>query len=72
MESVRKALHKMKKGNTSRTSCFVLELVLASGNAGIDWMTNLFNRIIAQNKVPGDWDSSVIVNCFKNKGDTTE
>ena len=35
-------------------------------------MTNLFNKIIAENKLPEDWDTSVIVNCFKNKGVATE
>ena len=35
-------------------------------------MTDLFNKIIAGNKVPEDWDTSVIVSCFKNKGNATE
>ena len=35
-------------------------------------MKNLFNITIAENKVPEDWDVGVIVNCFKNKGNTTE
>ena len=35
-------------------------------------MKNLFNKTIAENKVPEDWDVGVIVNCFKNKSNTTE
>ena len=35
-------------------------------------MADLFNKIIAGYKVPEDWDTSVIVSCFKNKGSATE
>ena len=34
-------------------------------------MTNLFNQIIADNKVREDWNISV-KNCFKNKGEATK
>ena len=52
-ESVRKALNKMKKGKLSRLSGVVSEMLLASGDVGIVQMTNLFNKIIAKNEVPG-------------------
>ena len=71
-ESVHKTLHKMKKGKAFRTYGVVSKMLLASGDVGIERMTNLFNKIIAENKVPEDWDISVIVNCFKSKGDATE
>ena len=35
-------------------------------------IANLFNKIIAENNVPEDWDTNLIVNCFKSKGDATE
>ena len=70
-ESVRKALHKMKKGKAFRTSGVVSEMLLASRDIGIEQMANFFNKIIADNKVPEDWDTNVIVNCFKNMGDAT-
>ena len=47
-------------------------MLLASGDVGIERMTKLFNKIIPETKVPEDWDTSVIVNCFKNKGDASE
>ena len=72
MESVRKALCKMKKGKASGTSGVVSEMLLASGALGIVQMTNLFNQILRENQIPGDWNTSVIVNCFKNKGEATE
>ena len=46
--------------------------MLTSGDVDIDQMTNLFNKIIADNKVLEGWDRSVIVNNFKNKSDATE
>ena len=35
-------------------------------------MDDTFNKIIAENNIPKDWDISVILNCFKNKDDATE
>ena len=47
-------------------------MMLASGDFGIEQIINLFNQIIAKNKVPEDWNTSVIMNCFKNLGKTNE
>ena len=47
-------------------------MLLASGEAGIERMTNLFNRIVDEKELPAEWNTSVIVNCFKNKGEATE
>ena len=52
-ESVIKALQKMEKGMASGTSGVVLEM-LASGDLGIERMTNLFKKIAAKKKVPED------------------
>ena len=70
-ESVRKALHKMKKGRAFRTPGVVSGMLLAFGDVGMEQMTNFF-KIIAEDKVPEDWDASVIVNSFENKGGVTE
>ena len=35
-------------------------------------MINLFNRIVDEKEIPAEWNTSVIVNCFKNKGEATE
>ena len=71
-ESVRQALNKMKKGKASGVSGVVSEMLSASGDAGITRLTKLFNQIIAQNQIPDDWNTSIIVNCFKNKGEAVE
>ena len=64
-ESGRTALNKMKKGKASG-------MLLTSGEAGIERMTNLFNQIVDEKELPAEWNTSVIVNCFKNKGEATE
>ena len=71
-ESVRSALAKMKKGKASGTSGVVAEMLLASGDIGIERLTKLFNQILVEKQVPDDWNTSVIVNCFKNKGEAVE
>ena len=56
-ESVKKVFNKMKKDKASGASCVVSENLLASGYLGIERM----NQIIAENKVPEDWNTSVIL-----------
>ena len=58
----------MKKGQASRTSGIVSGMLLASGDVDIELITCHVNKIIAQNKVSEDWDTSAIVHYFKNKG----
>ena len=61
----------MKKGRAFRTPGVVSEMLLAFGDVGMEQMTNFF-KIIAEDKVPEDQDTSVIVNSFENKGGVTE
>ena len=49
-ESVRKGLHKMEIGEVSGTSGIVLKMLVAFDYAGIKWMTNFFNKIIARTR----------------------
>ena len=35
-------------------------------------MTDLFNSILNEYKIPEDWNMSVLLNCFKNKGEATD
>ena len=38
----------------------------------IDVFTDLINQIISEGQMPGEWQVSSIVNCFKGKGDALE
>lgn len=44
-------------------------MLKASGEVGTNHITDLFNNIIQENKIPEDWDKSIILNCYKGKGD---
>ena len=71
-DSVRQSLNKMKKGKASGVSGVVSEMLCASGDAGVTRLTKLFNQIIAENLIPDEWNTSIIINCFKNKGEAVE
>ena len=62
----------MSDGKAAGCSGVVAEMIKASGEAGISLITQLFNTIIAEKKIPSDWDMSIIMNCYKGKGDATE
>ena len=62
----------MKKGKPFVISSVVTEMLLASSYAGLERMASPFNCILKENRIPSEWDASVIVNCFKHKGEVTE
>ena len=56
----------MKKGEASGTSGVVTKMLLALGDAGLERMTSLFNCILKEKRIPSEWETNVIVNCFKH------
>jgi len=38
----------------------------------MDWLTSLCNLIVAQERIPDDWKSSILLPVFKGKRDTME
>ena len=72
VDTVRRALGRMKCGKAAGSSEVIAEMLQASGEVGISRITDLFNGIKDKFKLPEDWNTSVILNCFKNKGETTE
>ena len=71
-EWVEEEIRKMKNGKAAGMSDIDAEMVKASGDTGIEIITNLANQIMKDGVNPQDWQSSVIVNCFKGKGDALE
>ena len=71
-EWVEEAIRKMKNGKAAGMSGIVAEMVKASEDTGIELITSLANQIIKDCVIPQDWQSSVIVNCFKGKGDALD
>ena len=70
-KSIQEALAKMHDGKAAGGSGVVAEMLKCAGEEGIDLITDLFNAIIKENKIPEDWDKSIILNRYKGKGDAT-
>ena len=71
-EVVHTSLKKMKNGKAAGVSGIVAEMLKTSDEAGLELFTELFNNILKEEKVPSDWEMSIIINCFKGKGDALE
>ena len=71
-DAIYTALNKMKDGKAAGVLGIVAEMLKASGVAGLELFIELFNNIVKEEKVPSDWEMSVIINCFKGKGDAVE
>ena len=71
-DAIYTALNKMKDGKAAGVSGIVVEMLKASGEAGLELFIKLFNNIVKEEKVPSDWEMSIIINCFKGKGDAVE
>ena len=48
------------------------EMINALDEVADTYLEKLFNKIVSEGKVPNDWLESIIVNCFKGKGDALE
>ncbi|MBJ5491528.1 hypothetical protein JGG48_23600 [Salmonella enterica subsp. enterica serovar Derby] len=62
----------MKKGKAAGPTGVVTEMLKASQEVGVQWLTDLSNRIIDEGRIPGDWEKSVIIPIYKGKGDPLE
>jgi hypothetical protein len=71
-DEVRAAMAKMKAGKAAGPSGVVSEMLKASGEIGVVWVTDVCNAIVGEGKIPDDWRRSWIVNVHKGKGDALE
>ena len=62
----------MKCGEAPGSSRAVAGRLQTAGEVGIRRMTDLFNGILDEYKILENWNASVILNCFKNKGVATD
>jgi len=74
-QEVRLALWKMKCGKAMGPSG-VVEMLVAAGDVGVQWMVDLCNAIVQEGKVTDDWCTdwctSWIVSVYKGKGDAMD
>ncbi|KAK3534728.1 hypothetical protein QTP86_023977, partial [Hemibagrus guttatus] len=68
-DEVRKALKRMKSGKAVGPDDIPVEVWKCLGEAAVEFLTGLFNRVLESEKMPEEWRRSVLVPIFKNKGD---
>ncbi|KAK3540907.1 hypothetical protein QTP86_004171 [Hemibagrus guttatus] len=66
---VRKALKRMKSGKAVGPDDIPVEVWKCLGEAAVEFLTSLFNRVLESERMPEEWRRSVLVLIFKNKGD---
>ncbi|KAK3510437.1 hypothetical protein QTP70_006843 [Hemibagrus guttatus] len=68
-DEVRKALKRMKSGKAVGPDNIPVEVWKCLGEAAVEFLTSLFNRVLESERMPEEWRRSVLVPIFKNKGD---
>ncbi|MCJ8733936.1 hypothetical protein PDJAM_G00229520 [Pangasius djambal] len=68
-DEVRKALKRMKSGKAVDPDDIPVEVWKCLGEAAVEFLTSLFNRVLESEKMPEEWKRSVLVPIFKNKCD---
>ncbi|KAK3573071.1 hypothetical protein QTP86_012282 [Hemibagrus guttatus] len=68
-DEVRKALKRMKSGKAVGPEDIPVEVWKCLGEAAVEFLTSLFNRVLESERMPEEWRRSVLVPIFKNKGD---
>ncbi|VDP11143.1 unnamed protein product [Heligmosomoides polygyrus] len=62
----------MKLGKAAGPDGVPVEAWKVLGDCGVNWLTQFFNRVTIEGKMPDDWRNSIIVPIFKQKGDASE
>ncbi|KAK3526845.1 hypothetical protein QTP86_000734 [Hemibagrus guttatus] len=68
-DEVRKALKRMKSGKAVGPDDIPVEVWKCLGEAAVEFLASLFNRVLESERMPEEWRRSVLVLIFKNKGD---
>ncbi|KAK3532065.1 hypothetical protein QTP86_006795 [Hemibagrus guttatus] len=68
-DEVRKALKRMKSGKAVGPDDIPVKVWKCLGEAAVEFLTSLFNRVLESERMPEEWRRSVLVPIFKNKGD---
>ncbi|KAK3534223.1 hypothetical protein QTP86_007022 [Hemibagrus guttatus] len=66
-DEVRKALKRMKSGKAVGPDDIPVEVWKCLGEAAVEFLTSLFNRVLESERMPEEWRRSVLVPIFKNK-----
>src|SRR5208282_842220 len=71
-EEVRAAVAKTKVGKAAGPTGLVSEMLTASDETGISWLTDIFNAIVEEGRIPADWKKSWMISVYKVKRDALE
>nr|XP_009605301.1 uncharacterized protein LOC104099877 [Nicotiana tomentosiformis] len=63
------ALRKMSRGKATEPDGILVEFWKEVSRAALEWLTGLFNDIFRVNKIPEEWQWSLMITLYKNKGD---
>jgi exonuclease III len=69
---VKREVSRMKNNKAAGPDGIPAEIWKRLGDAGISWLTNLFNRILREKQIPESWRKSYLVPFYKNKGDVRD
>ena len=69
---VEKSISKMKKGKAPGSSGVVTETMKASSDVCSKMIPDHTKSIICDNKMPCEWNGSIIISLFKCKGDVLD
>ena len=69
---VKRALSKMKNCKAPGPSEFQIEMIKVLGAEGEEWMKDLLRAIWEEEEMPRDWEESLMIYIFKQKGDIME
>ncbi|KAK3509598.1 hypothetical protein QTP70_006792 [Hemibagrus guttatus] len=59
----------MKSGKAVGPDDILVEVWKCLGEAAVEFLTSLFNRVLESERMPEEWRRSVLLPIFKNKGD---
>jgi len=68
MEEVRNAVKKMKNGKAVGPDKIQVEAWKCLGEAAVDILMRLFNKILQSGEMPKEWRYSTLIPIFKSKG----
>ncbi|KAK3570786.1 hypothetical protein QTP86_025427 [Hemibagrus guttatus] len=68
-DEVRTALKRMKSGKAVGPDDILVEVWKCLGEAAVEFLTSLFNRVLESERMPEEWRRSVLMPIFKNNGD---
>jgi hypothetical protein len=71
-EAVRAAIAKTNVDKAAGPTGLVSDMLTASGETGVSWLTDLFNAIVKEGVIPADWKKRWIIIVYKGKGDALE